>query len=254
MKSTIPDPDRLDELAAGLDAGWDDEPAAVSPSSAPSETRASQPPHSSPLPEALEALDADWDVAGTAVSPARSQQQRASQTRPSQARPSPTRAVTPAPRMGQAPVRVSKQDLRDAERKRRAHEAQQRTANKQSRKAERLAEARRQSEQLRAKEQLRSEERALRPSKTRTPRDKPKAPPARAAEVQTAPRANEGKRRARREGSRVQAPVTQAARQTASAKTVQPLEQERGATKLIIPFLLALVFALTFYFALSRAR
>ncbi len=95
MKSIIPDPAQLDELAAGLDAGWDEEPAERLPS---------QSPRSSPLPDALDALDADWDVAAKPATPTatamgtltRSGQPRPNAARPSPARPSPTRAVTSA--------------------------------------------------------------------------------------------------------------------------------------------------------------
>src|SRR6187549_349990 len=107
MKSIIPDAAQLDELAAGLDAGWDEEPA---------ETLPSEPPRSVPLPAALDALDADWDVAAKptapsapAVTPARSGQPRPSTTRPSPARPSPTRAVTPPVTSASPPLRASKQ-------------------------------------------------------------------------------------------------------------------------------------------------
>jgi hypothetical protein len=257
MKSMIPDPDRLDELAAGLDAGWDDEPVASGSSIPPLEPSASQPPHSSPLPKALEALDAAWDVPAAEANASRAQQQRASQTRPSQARPSPTRAITLPTPVGAAPVRATKQERRDAERKRRAHEAQQRSANKLSRKAERVAEARRQSEQLRAAEQHRRAERATRPPKART-----QPAPRAAAQPDSPARVKEGKRRARRDDSQTavaspalgRAPAARERQVPASKEAARPVALESGPKKLIIPLLLALLFALTFYFALSRAR
>jgi len=51
----LPDPDlahKLDELADGLDAGWD----------LPDEAPASHPPHSAPLPSELAELDAEWEA------------------------------------------------------------------------------------------------------------------------------------------------------------------------------------------------
>src|SRR5450432_1543134 len=59
MKPTNPEHDhQLDELAAGLDAGWD------TPAPAATQASSSQPPLSIPPgSEALDALDADWDTA-----------------------------------------------------------------------------------------------------------------------------------------------------------------------------------------------
>src|SRR3954454_3312529 len=104
MKSIIPDPAQLDELAAGLDAGWDDEPAERLPS---------EPPHSAPLPAALDELDAEWDAVPKAAAPVasgpRSGQARPNAARPSPARPSPTRAITPLVTGSALPARASKQ-------------------------------------------------------------------------------------------------------------------------------------------------
>ncbi len=234
MKSIIPDPAQLDELADGLDAGWDDEPAQKLPS---------QPPHSSPLPEALAALDAEWEVAAKppapAAAPARAGQSRPNAARPSSARPNPTRAVTPPVSGG--PVRLSKQQRRDAERKRRAHEAQQKSANKKQRKAERQAEAQRASEQLRAAEQQALAERRARQGVARK-RPQPKV-------VNTEPAATP-KRVARAAAAR----TLPALESLPAQRVARPIVEERGAKKLIVPLLIALLFAVTLGFALSRAR
>jgi len=247
MKSIIPDPAQLDELAAGLDAGWDDEPAETSPS---------QPPRSSPLPDALDALDADWDVAAKpavpTAPPSRSGQPRPSAARPSPARPSPTRAVTPPATPSSPPLRASKQERRDAERKRRAHEAQQKAANKKLRKAERQAEAQRANEQLRkAEQQALAERRARQAGARKRAQPKPEA-------------ADTAKRTAKRI-QREQSARTPPAAETMPAKRepkarganvnqAKAIREERGAKKLIVPLLIALLFAVTLGFALSRAR
>jgi len=247
MKSIIPDPAQLDELAAGLDAGWDEEPA---------ETLPSQPPRSSPLPEALDALDAEWDAAAkpapVALSPARSAQPRPNAARPSPARPSPTRAVTPPATASSAPVRASKQERRDAERKRRAHEAQQKAANKKQRKAERQAEAQRATEQLRAAEQQALAERRARQGVARK-RPQPTAESAEAPKRIT-------KRVRREQASRAKPALEtlpakrEATAREAAAREANVVVEERGAKKLIVPILIALLFAITLGFALSRAR
>gem|GEM_PF-1024668 len=262
MKSIIPDPAQLDELAAGLDAGWDEQPTAAVDAGWSEErasTLPSQPPHSTPLPEALDALDADWDVAAQPAaaapspSPARSGQPRPGGMRPSRERPNPTRAVTPL-LAGPAPaVRASKQERRDAERKRRAHEAQQKSANKKQRKAERQAEAQRASELQRAAEQQALAERRARQGVARN-RAKPKAQPAKhaAAAAASATIATERTvKRARREKA---APVLPALETLPAKRAARPVIEERGAKKLIVPFLIALLFAVTLGFALSRAR
>lgn len=252
MKSIIPDAAQLDELAAGLDAGWDDEPA---------ETLPSEPPHSAPLPAALDALDAEWDVAAKpaapVATPARSAQSRPNAARPSPARPSPTRAVTPPVTGSTPPVRVSKQERRDAERRRRAHEAQQKAANKKQRKAERQAEAQRASEQQRAAEQQALAERRARQGTARK-RPKPKA-----AEPQadgTEPPKRIAKRVRREQVARAQpAPEPAASKHPPAAREAalqkpSVIVEERGAKKLIVPFLIAVLFAVTLGFALSRAH
>jgi len=239
MKSIIPDPDQLDQLAAGLDAGWDDEPAQASPS---------QPPHSTPLPESLDALDADWDEA--ARSPAAAPQPRAAQSRPNQVRPSPTRpsptrAVTPPKVNGAAPLRATKQERREAERKRRAHEAQQKSANKKERKAERQAAARLASEQQRAAEQAAEVERRARQkaARPRVQRVKPRA------EAEDGARAEpRNVKRTRRE------PVRAAPSVVAVKREAPPIPAERTLTKLVPIVVIALVLAVSLGFALSRAR
>lgn len=260
MKSIIPDPEQLDELAAGLDAGWDDEPASSLRAAESATPITSRPPSSLPLPATLEALDADWDVAGS-PSPARPAQ-RPNAVRPSPARPNATRAVTPALPIGAVPLRATKQERREAERKRRAHEAQQKAANKKQRKADRQAEARRASERAQAAEQELTLERRARPSK---PRKRPEVLGEQQEPAQSTPRrAAASAKRARRErtanDSRAQGPsaptsskpVPQNRAGTQPRRTV--VVEERGAKKLLIPLLLAIVFALTFYFALSRTR
>jgi len=242
MKSIIPDPAQLDELAAGLDAGWDDEPQGSLPS---------EPPHSAPLPASLDALDAEWDVAAKpvapAATPARSGQARPSAARPSPARPSPTRAVTPAVTSSSPPLRASKQERRAAERKRRAHEAQQKAANKKQRKAERQAEAQRASEEQRAAEQQALAERRARQGVAR------KRPPPKV----TSPKAEstEATKRTAKRVRREQATPLRSAPEIVPSKRESPAPvEERGAKKLIVPFLIALLFAVTLGFALSRAR
>ena len=249
MKSSIPYPQQLDELAAGLDAGWDEEPAETSPS---------QPPLSTP-PAELDALDADWDVAALpaaapAPSPAPARtaaQARPNQARPSQTRPSPNRAVSAPAVVGDAPLRASKQERREAERKRRAHEARQKASNKKERKAERQTEARKATEQLRASEQQALAERRAR---VLAPTPARKRPPAtsEAAEAQNAKRAAKRERRA-------SAPVgprpVRSASESAPVKSQAVGVSERASNKFLIPVLIALavVFALTLGFALSRS-
>ena len=235
MKSIIPDPDQLDQLAAGLDAGWDDEPVQASPS---------QPPHSTPLPESLDALDADWDEAArspVAAPQPRAAQSRPNQVRPSPTRPSPTRAVTPPKVNGAAPLRATKQERREAERKRRAHEAQQKSANKKERKAERQAAARLASEQQRATEQAAEVERRAR-QKAARPRVKPRV------EEDGARVEPRNAKRARREPVRVAPSVV------AVKREAPPIPAERTLTKLVPIVVIALVLAVSLGFALSRAR
>src|SRR3954470_588369 len=156
MKSIIPDPAQLDELAAGLDAGWDEEPAEAATSQPP--LSASQPPHSAP--PSLDALDADWGAS-------EENEEDAGDSNPTSAQ---------IPR-GPAPLRGSKRERREIERQRRAHQAQQNSASKKQRKAERLALARQASEQLRLAEQQALAERQKRQAKPARKREKPAPSP-----------------------------------------------------------------------------
>jgi hypothetical protein len=241
MKSIIPDPAQLDELAAGLDAGWDDDAA-----DEPAQASPSQAPHSTPLPEALDALDADWDVAAKAATPAaaRSAQARATHPRASQARPSPNRALGVTAPAGAAPVLVSKQERREAERKRRAHEAQQRAANKKERKAERQAEARKASEHQRAAEQQALAERRARPASARQRR--PVSSEDKGA--QSAKRAAKRERRA--------APLEREVPSPTKAQPTVAVTTKGNSPKFLVPLfvVLAAVFAVSLGFALSRMR
>jgi DNA polymerase III gamma/tau subunit len=242
-----PDPEleqTLDALADGLDAGWD----------APDEAPVSLTPHSAPLPKELAELDADWDTAAKSPAPAqvlpgaRSAQPRPNAVRPSQARPSPTRAVTPAVAPGALPVRVSKKDRRDAERKRRSHEAQQKSLHKKQRKAERREEALRASEQNRLAEL----ERQAQSTQDASPkRAKPSAAKVK-AEVERVRAPKRVPKRVRHEHTR-----------SARSEPVEAVEKseprpvvatERGARKLVLPLLIALLVAVTLGFALSRAH
>ena len=244
MKSIIPDSNQLDELAAGLDAGWDAEPAETSPS---------RPPHSAPLPEALDALDADWGepaepaaASSAQVSLARSTPARAGQARPSPTRPSPNRAVTA---VGAAPSLASKQERREAERKRRAHEAQQKTSNKKERKAERQAEARRQGEQLRAVEQQAAAERSARTGERR----KRAQAAAAVAAANGATSTKRSEKRARREQAAAATSV-QAIAPAPKSSIAPAIVEERGLKKLLPLILIAALVAVTLGFALSRAH
>jgi hypothetical protein len=238
MKSLISDPDHLDKLAAGLDAGWDDEPVQASPS---------QPPHSTPLPESLDALDADWDdairsqPATTPSTTARGTQRNPSPARGSQSRTSATRAGTPPPVAAQAQVRASKQERREADRKRRVHQAQQNSATKKERKAERQAAARRASEERMAREQQALAERRAR---------QPRAPTRSEPEDRT--RAEKrSEKRVRREAT---APVKPPPSVAPVLRTAPRVQEERTLSKLVPIVLIALVLALSLGFALSRAR
>jgi cell division protein FtsN len=150
-------------------------------------------------------------------------------------------------------VRASKQERRDAERKRRAHEAAQKSANKKQRKAERQAEAQRVNEQQRAAEQQALAERRARQGTARK-RSKPEAEQPKATTSAIAKRVP---KRVRREQAAPARPATDnrapAVREAAAQKTPVTIE-ERGAKKLIVPFLIALLFAVTLGFALSRAQ
>lgn len=245
-----PDSDRaqeLDELADRLDAGWD----------TPVQAPVSPTPHSAPLPEELHELDADWDTGlakspapAPAAAPARSAQPRPSAARPSQARPDPTRAVTPPSVPGAAPLRVSKKDRREAERKRRSHEAQQKSLHKKQRKAERREEALRKSEQnrlteLRALAERQAREKASAPAK----RSKPKAVQAESERASTPQRVPKRVRHEHTPSAR------SAAVEPAETRKRPPIvATERGVRKLILPLMIAILVAVTLGFALSRAR
>lgn len=234
MKSIIPDPAQLDELAAGLDAGWDEEPARAStshPPLSPSQAPQSQPP-------SLDALDADWgDSDEPGVSPA---ERAAGQ-----------------PSRGPAPLRVSKRERREIERQRRAHQAQQNSASKKQRKAERLAAARQASELQRAAEQKALAERQQRQPKPARKRPKPSETTSTKGVVEGAAGAATAKRvakRTRREPAPAPRPVTPAQKAPITKSEPKPVVTERGFQKLIVPLLIALLVAVTLGFALSRAR
>jgi hypothetical protein len=230
MKPIIADPEQLDELAAGLDAGWDAEP---------SEPSHSEPPYSSPLPEALARLDADWDVAPREPTAA------ARQARAVQPRKGPDRNIAPTTNGGRSPLFVSKQERREADRKRRAHQNQQTSEHKKQRKVERQAEARRAAEQQRLAEQQAIAERRARQAQKRA-----------AASPEPSATATAQKRITKR------APANRAASMASPAlpqepkalKTSPPVVVERGAKRLILPLLIAILVAVTLGFALSRAR
>jgi hypothetical protein len=231
MKSIIPDPAQLDELAAGLDAGWDEEPQQASASQPP--VSASQPPQSpsqppQSLPPSLDALDADWG-----------------DSEDEDSGPGSTDAEG-SPERGSAPLRPSKRERREVERKRRAHQAQQNTASKKQRKAERLAAARQTSERQRAAEQQALAERQKRQSKALRKR------PAKSEANETA--AAPPKRvvkRTRREEPRAAAEPKQSLPVKSEPR---PVVVESGLKKLIVPLMLAILIAVTLGFALSRAR
>jgi hypothetical protein len=235
MKSVIPDPQQLDELAAGLDAGWD-EPVEASPS---------QPPFSAPPPASLEALDADWDSHEATPAP------------PADPSPGSSRnAVRPgtiAAPPSAAPLRASKRERRDAERKRLAHQAQQKSVSKQQRKAERQAQARSSREQqIAAAEQAAAERRARQAASAPRKRAKPAAT---STEVNAEPAKAPAKSR-KREAKRTQREPVAAARLESkpARKSATAIPEAGGGTTKLIIVALAIVFALTMWFALSRAR
>ncbi|HTA89333.1 MAG TPA: hypothetical protein VK745_07155 [Polyangiaceae bacterium] len=248
MKSPLPDSERLDQLADGLDAGWDTE----------ADPPVSLNPHSAPLPAALAELDAEWDVAVPAKSPApapaqpRPAQARPSAVRPSPARPSQTRAITQPLPAGASPVHASKRERRDAERKRRAHEAEQKSASKKQRKAARREEARLASERTRlAEERAQSERRAREEANLAGKR----------AQAPTSKKADgERQKSPKRVPKRVRHEHVRSARSSATDEVVEKSKPapvvplERGAKKLIVPLLIAILVAVTLGFALSRAR
>lgn len=215
-------PEQLDELAAGLDAGWDTPvPEAASPSQAPLST-----------PVRADDLDSDWETDDTEAATA------PIATRVRAKRPRPSVTQEPALRPGAAPLRVSKQERREAERKRLLHQAKQKSVSKQQRKAARQEEARRAHEQRRAEQQLQAERRAAAEAK------RPKPVAKRAEE----PSPRRSAKRARREQA-VSAPQADLASVKSAAL---PVRKERSSTTFIIIVALALAFGACLWFALSR--
>jgi hypothetical protein len=230
MKSNNPEHDRqLDELAAGLDAGWD------TPAPAQTQASPSQPPLS--IPPSSEALDADWDVDSSDSAPAPvAAKPPAGRKRPNATRPSQQHATQTRPSV--APLKVTKQERREAERKRQAHQAQQRSAAKLQRKTERQEEARRASEERRAEQQAQAARQSSSPKR------------AKASNGSGAPTASSPKRVAKQARK-------QNARLTPSevpAKVAAPVVLDRGAKKLIPIVAIAVVVGATLCFALLRAH
>jgi hypothetical protein len=235
MKPNNPEHDQeLDELAAGLDAGWD------TPAPAQTRTSSSQPPLSiPPSGEALDALDADWDTDSSDSSPAPAATRTRGASRPR--RPNAQAAVRPSQvRSGVAPLSISKQERRDAERKRVAHQAKQKSSAKQQRKAERQEEARRASELRRAEQHAQAERRAAESAKVK---------PAKASRAPSEPspkRIAKQTRRAQGTESELPAPRT--------LRAASPVVVHEGGVKKLIPLVvIAVVVAATLCFALLRS-
>ncbi|MEO8905381.1 MAG: hypothetical protein ABI488_22945 [Polyangiaceae bacterium] len=218
-------PDQLDELAAGLDAGWDTpEPAQAGLSQAPLSTAPS-----------VDDLDREWDSGNEAAAapvPVAARE-RAKRVRPSP-NPSPERFERP----GAAPLRVSKQERREAERQRLAHQAKQKSASKQQRKTARQEEARRASEQRRTEQQAQNERRAAAEPK------RPKPVTKRAEE----PSPRRASKQARREQTARAPEAVLAPVKTVPAKA----SSERSGATFAIILAVALAFAASLWFALSR--
>ncbi|MET0790442.1 MAG: hypothetical protein ABW061_02885, partial [Polyangiaceae bacterium] len=142
-----------------------------------------------------------------------------------------------------------KRERREAERLRRAHQAQQNTASKKQRKAERLAAARQASERQRAAEQQALAERQKRQAKGARKRPKPGPE---AGEV-AAPVKRVAKR-TRREQPLPPRPIAPARQSLPAKSEPKPVVTERGLQRLIVPLLIAILVAVTLGFALSRAR
>lgn len=241
MKSIIPDPTQLDELAAGLDAGWDEEPAEASGSEPPL-SPSSHPPHSAPLPAALAALDADWGDTESDDDLADS-----SGTKPAAAGAGAPRAAGIA--------RISKRERREAERQRRAHQSQQNSASKKQRKAERLAAARQASEKQRAAEQQARAEHQKRQALAAAERAKkspPNGPGVEAAAKRVAKRTPREQTAAPR--AVTSAPAREIAASKSEPKPSKPVTVERGLQKLVVPLMIAVLVAVTLGFALSRVQ
>jgi hypothetical protein len=227
----------LDDLAAGLDAGWDT-PAPVEAQASPS-----QAPLSTPPGEALDALDADWDLADSASASLPSGTPSRAKRRGRKPRPSAAQPVQLRP--GAAPLRVTKQERREAERKRLAHQAQQKSANKQQRKAERQEEARRASEQRRAQQLAQVERQAsLSP---------PRAKAVKRAEEPSAPSPKRVAKQARREQSPRPAPSSAPAKSSPVKSVFPVMAAESGVKKLLPLVAIAIVVGGTLCFALLRA-
>ncbi len=233
-------PELLDQLAAGLDAGWDTPSTTEAEpiEGAPSQGRLSVAP--SENAQALDAVDADWDVVG------QSQHSGKPDARP--AEPS-------LERFGAAPARVSKQDRRDAERKRQAHQAQRRAANKQERKLERQEEARRASEQLRAQQRAEAEQRASRAAAAASA----KAVEARAPASNPKRLAKQARRQPLASAPRSASVTPGGASVTPGSAPVTPgrpaaVVLDRGAKKLIPLLAIALAVGVSLGFALLRAH
>ena len=217
-------PDQLDELAAGLDAGWD--------TPAPAQASPSQPPLS--IAPSVDDLDGDWDADDAATAPA----PVATRVRAKRPRPSPTQEQA-VERPGAAPLRVSKQERREAERQRLAHQAKQKSATKQQRKAERQEEARRASEQRRLEQQAVADRRAAAEPKRAKPATKRADEPA--------------PRRAAKQARREQAERTPQAVSTPAKTAAAPVHAERSGATLLIIIALACAFGASLWFALSRS-
>jgi hypothetical protein len=229
MKPNDPDANDLDELAAELDAGWDtagDVPGVAAGSSS--------------APPSTDALDADWDV-----EPVKLPQRAAAQPRAQPARSSSAQASQARP--GSAPLLVSKQERRGAERRRRAHQAQQKVLSKKQRKAERLAQAQRESEQARAAaEQAQAARQAKAGSARKMPRQSRATSAPSLSRVPSAKRVTKQVRREER--------VRPAPRVVAAKSAPPPVIMDRGAKKLIPLIAIAVAFGVTLCFALLRAR
>jgi hypothetical protein len=224
---------QLDELAAGLDAGWD------TPEPAPTQASSSQPPLSIPPSGELDALDADWDTGDSDSSPAPIATRARGASRPR--RPNSQAAVRPSQvRPGVAPLSISKQERRDAERKRVAHQAKQKSSAKQQRKAERQEEARRASELRRAEQQAQAERQASQSAKSK---------PAKASREVREPSPKRIAKQARRaQSSESESPAE------LTLRAASPVVVHESTVKKLLPLVvIAVVVAATLCFALLRS-
>jgi len=238
---------KLEELAAGLDAGWDEleqstepptaEPPAAEPASASQPAPASVAPHSAAPNAALDDIDAEWDAPErNERRPAQRSKERVKNVRPPQTQPQSARSTLA--------VHVSKRERREQERLRRAHEAQQRSARKQERKAARREDAAKASEVARREQERAQAERRERAALEQEKRE-------RAAAERTKKVKSPDPKRVHREHARAAA-ATELTRTKAKPVTVAP--PESTWKKLIIPFFIALLVGGTLCFALMRAR